>query len=404
MSFHRWFAGFFLLILMITALFLNTAMFSARSFQHHLITIDRNSGGVAVLADIEKVRTQITELENQRKPLMGEAQQAELKMAERQRAVDEAREALQREQIKILASTSALEDAAGVAPPAESAGAAFDADLILQRIASVEGNRAQASATRDGTAAVRTALSDVTRREAELGPKEDELVRAQNELRLISEQLNGSQSQILGLKASYGENFDRIYNEAKALKRSSFLGMTETFAAMHPTFVSTILAIVMGALGAILYLFPAYLNPANQITFVVIIVRLFFGMVAALAFYIVANVTGVALTSGNGGVTMGGDLNPFMVAFLGIIAGIMADDIAKWLMARGREILGGAEGGTPPAGGAVNPRGGPEDPAAMGLIGDPFAAAARDAARTTMGAGDPGDQPPRGRILRSGEG
>ena len=76
-------------------------------------------------------------------------------------------------------------------------------------------------------------------------------------------------------------------------------------------------------------------------------------------------------------------INPFTVSLIGIVAGIMADDIAKWIQRRGSEILGGAPGvPAPPAGAApapnpglahtadagagagVNPHGGPYDPSA----------------------------------------
>jgi peptidoglycan hydrolase CwlO-like protein len=370
MSLHRWFAGFFLLLLMVAALITNAILFSARSFQHNLAAIDAKSGGVVVYSELESIKTQVQQLQNQAAPLMGEAQQLEAKVAAAQREVDTARENVAREQSRVMASLLALESTANITQAAD-ASTVFDQEEIVTRAKAIEAARTLPSETRQAAGAVRTAATSASALEEAIGPKEEALSKAQIELRLIGEQIATSNNQILGLKARFGDDFDRVYAEAQALKRSSPAGIAAFMATMHPTFLSTILAIIMGALGAVLFLFPAYLNPSNQVTFVVIIVRLVFGMVAALAFYIVANVAGVALTSGNAGVTVGTDLNPFMVAFLGIIAGIMADDIAKWIHERGREILGGGAAPPPPAqvastaydpGGIVNPRGGPEDP------------------------------------------
>jgi hypothetical protein len=140
----------------------------------------------------------------------------------------------------------------------------------------------------------------------------------------------------------------------------------------------------MGLLGAILYLFPAYMSRANPVTFAEIAVRSIFGMVTALAFYIVANasISGLAFVPG-GTTETATAINPFTVSLIGIVAGIMADDIAKWIQRRGSEILGGTPGVPAPApsaapapssglahtadagpGAGVNPHGGPFDPSA----------------------------------------
>jgi hypothetical protein len=115
------------------------------------------------------------------------------------------------------------------------------------------------------------------------------------------------------------------------------------------------------------------------VTFAEIAVRSIFGMVTALAFYIVANasVAGLAFIPGGQQADMATAMNPFTVSLIGIVAGIMADDIARWIQRRGSELLGGTPGtpAAPPAaatglahtadagpGAGVNPHGGPYDP------------------------------------------
>jgi hypothetical protein len=383
MSFHRWFAGFFLLLLMIAALIFNSIMFSARSFQENLQEVAPATGGVLSLVQLEEINAGVDTLQSEIAPLRSELGQLERREAELTRELGQMTDALSRRQFSVLENVAGLETRAGV-EPADTGGvyAATDLSLRLDRL-SVRVDLDDA--LRAQIVEARTEIASIGSEAARMSQIEADLATVVNDVRLSTEQVSRGERQILSLTGQYGNDFDRVQNEARALMASSPWHFSAKFAAMHPTFLSTILACTMGALGAILYLFPAYLNPANQITFVVIVVRMVFGMVAALAFYIVANVLGVSLAAG---ATSVGSLNPFMVAFLGIIAGIMADDIAKWIMERGREILGGSE--TPQV--TLAPSEG-----ALGAIADPFLAAARDALpdRTPPTSGN---EPPRGGV------
>jgi hypothetical protein len=126
----------------------------------------------------------------------------------------------------------------------------------------------------------------------------------------------------------------------------------------------------MGVLGAILYLFPAYMSRANPVTFAEIAVRVLFGMCTALAFYVVANaaVTGLGFAGGDTAPS-GAQLNPFTLSMIGVVAGIMADDIAKWIHRRGTELLGG-QVGTPVPEAQLTP---PPPGTVGGLSGTPTA-------------------------------
>jgi hypothetical protein len=161
------------------------------------------------------------------------------------------------------------------------------------------------------------------------------------------------------------EHYDRIRNEARSLQSLSVFGVSTFLAEGHPALLSIMLVLLMGALGSLLYLFPAYLNRAPPVTMAEIFVRLIFGMCAALAAYVLAN----ALASFSVGsapttqlTTTSAALNPFTVSLIGIVAGVMSEDIAKWIQERGRGVLGGTAARpssappaeTAPSGGLVN--------------------------------------------------
>ncbi len=401
MTLKRWFAGFFLLLLMVTALFVNSILFSARSFQHNLFTVDPSSGGVISLTELAAVDVQVAELERQTAPQRGEAAQAAQNAAAAQLELDTARDGVAAMQVKLLSTVAALEERAGL-PPAAATGA-FDTADVAQRLERIGAQRTTAAQTREAVITARADLIKLADAEEALGPKEETLARLETEKRRIGEFIETSNRAVLGLKGQFGDNFQRIRNEARALEASSPFGLGSNLVSMHPTFLTTMLVCLMGALGALLYLFPAYLNRANNIYFADIVVRLVFGMVTALAFYIVANasIAGLTFMPGQDATTnAGASLNPFAVSLIGITAGIMADDIAAWIRERGREVFGGARGGgggaaapAAPAGDSMpNPHGGP-----VGLMGS-FQAAGRDA-RANAQPNDPGDTPPRGGVV-----
>lgn len=126
------------------------------------------------------------------------------------------------------------------------------------------------------------------------------------------------------------------------------------------------LVLLMGALGSLLYLFPAYLNRPQPVTMAEIAVRLIFGMCAALAFYVLTNAAIASFSLGSSAEEGGtsSTLNPFTVSLIGIVAGVMSEDIAKWIQERGRGILtqGGATPSPEPEFTGINPHGGPGAP------------------------------------------
>ena len=168
------------------------------------------------------------------------------------------------------------------------------------------------------------------------------------------------------------QGYAGVSAEVQALHTLSPWGIGSTLAHGHPAQLSIALVMLMGALGALLYLFPAYLTRPVPVTMAEIAVRLIFGMCAALAFYVLANagVAAFALSSSSqSAATTSASLNPFTVSLIGIIAGVLAEDIAKWIQDRGRGIF--QQGGPAATQAAqavdagftgVNPHGGPNAP------------------------------------------
>ncbi len=399
MTFHRWFAGFFLLILMVIALFVNSLLFSARSFQDNLAHIAPDTGGVIRLADLEQVETTVSMLKNQTAPQRGELAQLELRVAAVKKDVETARDTILAIEARMRARTAELEAAAGLTPGA--GGGAFDAADVSQRLDRVAAVRTLEAGAREAVIAVRAELAKLPDLEVALSAHETDLADLEAERARASEFVSTSERTILGLQGQFGGDFTRVRNEAQALVASTPFGLGPRIVEMHPTFLSTMLVLIMGALGALLYLFPAYLNRANRIFFADIVVRLVFGMVVALAFYIVANASlaGFAFVPGGETGSTGASLNPFTVSLIGITAGIMADDIAAWILKRGRELIGG---GVPMAAPRVAPP--PEVNEPMGVnpnagAAEPYASAARDARAAVQPGAPAGDSPPRGGVV-----
>lgn len=330
---------------MLAALFLNAVMFSARSFQHYVAQVAPETGGVIRLAEIERVGEEVKALELTMAPLVGAAAQADASVAQLTADLDRTRSELNATQAQIMASVDRLESEAGAAPAA--ATSAYDDISLTQRLDALLANRTAPAAVRASIPAVKAAIAQANVTESNIAALTDKAAAAANEQARAGETVVQARSQIVQRQSAYGAEFSRIIAEAQALKASSPLGIGKSFAEMHPVFLSTVLVCVMGALGAILYLFPLYMVPNAQVYLRDIVVRLVFGMATALAFYIVANATlaGFSLSSqGQQAQSVGANLNPFTVSLLGIIAGVMADDIAKWILERGRQLLGGNAG------------------------------------------------------------
>ncbi|MGE3580954.1 MAG: hypothetical protein AB7J28_06040, partial [Hyphomonadaceae bacterium] len=207
---------------------------------------------------------------------------------------------------------------------------------------------------------IRQTSERLTQLEEQQDVRENERRTLQVRQRLVGGLVAESDNRIVALRQQIVDDhtaYDRVRSEAEALRRTSPFGISAALVGAHPTFMSTLLVLLMGSLGATLYLFPAYMSRPNPVTFAEIAMRMLFGMVTALAFYIVANATlaGLSFVPGQAAASNAALLNPFTVGLVGIVAGIMADDIARWIQRRGSEILGGNPGQAPVPGAPPTP-------------------------------------------------
>lgn len=366
MSIHKWLVGFALAVIMIAALMINAFLFSARSFQFNLAQAAPGSNGILVMDTLDHVRAEINRYQTDTAGSRGDAIRYEGEVNTLTAQINDLQTRINSTMIQLAQEVATLEGALNRNEGAQPAASLTPEELEVRAAALIEtpglpaAHSASASTIGQTTQALR-ALQD------ELARKRGELNTAQYNFRRVGGIVADADNRIIALKQTVVtdyEDFDRVVAEADSLRRTSPAGIGAALVAAHPAFTSTLLVLVMGALGAILYLFPAYMTRANPVTFAEIIMRMLFGMVSALAFYIVANaaIAGIAFVPGQSEAANNAALlNPFTVGLVGIVAGIMADDIAKWIQRRGTEILGGggARATADPDAGIVNPHGGP---------------------------------------------
>jgi hypothetical protein len=369
MSLYKWIVGIVLTLVMITVLASSAILFSARDFQYGLrdivpnglVQIDRL---LSIQGQVEQLEARVDEPRGQQLALEQQVTSYDAELATLDEAINTARGEIAAQLAEIEASAQA-----------QAASAEVDAVALTARATALAARNLSAG-DQQKLAALRGRLDQLAEQEQNRALRYSERVsvaaQAENLARSVSEQRSG----VLALQASLGmdsSNYDRVRGEVLALQNLSPWGISAYLAQGHPALLSTVLVLLMGALGSLLYLFPAYLNRPQPVTLEEIAVRLIFGMCAALAFYVLANAT-VAGFSIGAGVTQANTasmLNPFTVSLIGIVAGVLAEDIAKWIQDRGRGIFtqgaytpttdaaaspppAAASGGDVPGGGLVN--------------------------------------------------
>jgi len=339
-SIWRTCVGFVLTLAMLATLLACAITFSARSFQHNFAQITGNQTGVVSLAAIARLKLQLDALDLKKAPL-----QAQLDRLEQERngfaAAYLAAESSSRDRAERMdQALSGVEARLGVA----GAGGLTAGALAgrLETLAVREGLTTEDSAA---LGEARAAFVELTRFNAEAAEARTAESAVLDELRQVQAQVRVLDEETLGQAAAGVQNFDQVLAEIDALRHTSPLKVGLTLAQVHPAFLSTLLVCLAGALGSLLYLFPAYLTRSQKVGIDDIVVRLLFGMLTAFGFMIVANAANSLL--GFGAVDAQApqpSLNPFTIAGLGIIAGVMADDIAKWIHQRALYLInqGGA--------------------------------------------------------------
>ena len=366
MTFYKFAVGVVLAAAMVSVLTLGALVFSSRDFQFGVQQIAPSTNGLVSFERLAEVDAQIAQIEAESAEPRGELMEIERNIAALDSQTSSAVAAANEARAEIVGDIAAIEERANV-EAAQSAASDTSVQGLSQRINALAGASGLSAADQQNVAALQGQVRQLAAQEdaADGGGAERATLMARQ--RLVSGQVAESNRRIFALQQSVVpdyEHYGRVSSEARALQTLSPLGISAYAAQGHPALLSTILVLLMGALGALLYLFPAYLNRPEPVTMAEIVVRLIFGMCAALAAYVLANaaIAGFSMGSGVEQATTSAMLNPFTVSLVGIVAGVLSEDIAQWIQDRGRGIFtqGGAQRAAPsqpqaaPTGGLVN--------------------------------------------------
>lgn len=340
MTFYKFMVGVVLSLAMIVVLFLGAVVFSARDFQFGVQQISDETNGLVSFTALERAETEIKTINDETAARRGELTQVDQQIAALTAQNESAHRAVEAARVGVVSSVAAVERTVGVQAAADSS-----TQGLSNRITALSGRTGLAPADQTILTTAQAQVQQLATREDEAEARAAQLTQLQAQHDLLDGGLTESRARILAWQMTVLEDTDefaRVSSEARALRLLSPSGISAYLAQGHPALLSTALVLLMGALGALLYLFPAYLNRPIPVTNAEIFVRLIFGMCAALAFYVLANATVAGFSIADSGVTQAGTsskLNPFTVSLIGIVAGVLSEDIAKWIQDRGRGIF-----------------------------------------------------------------
>ena len=374
--------GVVLTAVMVATLLACAITFSARSFQHNFAQISGNGTGVVSLAAIGRIAEQVAAGEAEIAPLRLQVQEFQREEGELGAKIMSLNMAAQEAGARIDLALKPLEARLEI-----NGGTVLDAGTLAQRFSAL-ANSPQLNETEQAILADASKQLDVfVRKAAQANNTAAARDRVREEMTYAQGLIGASTARLQSQDNAFKGNFDSIRAEIEALEKTSPYGMGLSLAQIHPAFLSTLLACLSGALGAIFYLFPAFMVGMRQVNLWQIIMRWLMGVTAAFVFMIVANAADSLLGFGaSGSAIPQPSLNPFTIAGLGLVAGVMSEDIAQWIHQRGvylfsqgqvGQVVRGVESRTNPApggssagagidtgqGGLVNPHGGPGDPA-----------------------------------------
>jgi len=354
MTFYKFAVGVVLAVAMVAVLVLSALVFSSRDFQFGVAQISPSTNGLISFQRLADAETQIAQLEGASSEPRGQLLEVEQQIAALDAAAQAAEADANEARAQIVGGIAGIEERANVGA-ADSAAADMSAQALSGRINALAARPGLSATDQQNVAALQAQVGQLAQAEESVDQSGADRAALQARQRALSGQVAESNSRIFALQQSVVpdyEHYGRVRSEAQSLAAMSPLGVSAYLAQGHPALLSTILVLLMGALGALLYLFPAYLNRAVPVTMAEIVVRLIFGMCAALAFYVLANaaIAGFSIASSVQQATTSATLNPFTVSLVGIVAGVLSEDIAKWIQDRGRGIFqqGGVAASAPP--------------------------------------------------------
>lgn len=363
MTLQKWLVGFVLTTTMIIVLACAALLFSVRDFQYGLREVVPS--GLVDMQRLDEVQTLIASQQGRVDGPRGE----QLALEQRVATLDEEMNAIDRNRAEIAGDLSRLEVLAQMEP-----GEALDlsASALNARAAAVARQPSLDAEAQQQLASVRARIAQLDQQETDYASKQTERQRLAADQDRLASRLQEENRTVLALQSSVvggadeatiSHNYERVRREVQALRTMSPSGIGAMLAGGHPSMLSTALVLLMGALGAILYLFPAYLTRPEPVTYSEIIVRLIFGMCAALAFYVLANaaVAGISVADNVSQADTAAGLNPFTVSLVGVIAGVMAEDLAKWIRDRSSGVLTQGGSSAPPRAAAPAATAAPSD-------------------------------------------
>ena len=370
MTIYKFSVGVVLAVAMVGVLGLSALVFSSRDFQFGVAQISPSTNGLISFAQLDAADRQIQQLETESAGPRGELLEIDQQIAALDTQVQGAEASTNEARAAMVGAIADIETRANV-QTTQSAAADMSAQALSQRISALAARPGLPAGDQQGIANLSVQVQQLASQEEALDDRTAERSALVARQRLVSGQVAEANRRVFALQQSVVpdyEHYQRIRGEAYALRSMSPLGASAFLAQGHPALLSTVLVLLMGALGSLLYLFPAYLNRPVPVTMAEIVVRLIFGMCAALAFYVLVNaaIAGFSIASSVQQATTSSTLNPFTVSLVGIVAGVLSEDIAKWIQDRGRGIFqqGGAAASAPipapppsepaPTGGLVN--------------------------------------------------
>jgi hypothetical protein len=372
MTIYKFCVGAVLTFAMITVLTLAALSFSARDFQYGVLQVSEETGGLVDFAALERAKSEIADIERDlngvRQEVRDLGEQIEVLDVDARRASDGAEAA----RLALVGALASVEQSSG-----GNANIAGDSgtEALSQRLAAYLRRSGLAPGAQEQLVAAQSHLQTLVSGEERLAELDESRIALMARQRLLQGQVaeaDSRQNAWRGAVIQETREFDRISAEADALRNMSPAGVSLALAQGHPALLSTIVVLLMGSLGSLLYLFPAYLNRAIPVTIAEIIVRIIFGMCAALAFYVLANAAVAGFSIGGAAnadaAVTAAALNPFTVSLIGIVAGVLSEDIAKWIAERGRGIL--TQGGVGAVASPPPPAPEPERAAGGGAVND----------------------------------
>jgi vacuolar-type H+-ATPase subunit D/Vma8 len=343
MTLYKFAVGAVLTVAMVGVLGVSALVFSSRDFQFGVQQVSPSTNGLVDFRRLAEADAQIQALESETAAPRGELLEVEQQIASIDAQTQGASAAADAARAEIVGGIAQVESSANINNGA-SAAADMSAQALSQRVNTLASRPGLSATDQQNVAALSAQVNQLATQEEGLDQSGADRAALSARQRALSGQVAESNRRIFALQQSVVpdyEQFGRIRSEAQSLAAMSPLGVSAYLAQGHPALLSTILVLLMGALGSLLYLFPAYLNRPAPVTMAEIVVRLIFGMCAALAFYVLANaaIAGFSIASSVTQATTSSTLNPFTVSLVGIVAGVLSEDIAKWIQDRGRGIF-----------------------------------------------------------------